>query len=530
MKKVRLLTALVFVAVSVLGVFPTGAFGYTGYTTPCYGCHSANGITMATSLESNTTTSATFGFTIAPAAPWAVFDGSTKVASGSGASGSIVVPVGKTYDVQAADAGAVGSKVSVTATEPVAPPVDDTTAPVTTSDRKASYTGDATINLTATDNEGGAGIAYVYYKVDFNGQRMTTGATAAVTVAAPSSGTATHTLRFWAQDKSGNVEAVNQTTFTVSAPGVVTPPVGTMPEEIEGANRYLTAIESSKAGFDAATTVVISRGDMFADALSGSALAGAVDGPILLTAPTTLSPGVLAEIKRLGATSAYVLGSESAVSVSIENALKSELGASNVTRLAGGNRYATGAVVADKVIDLLGASYSGKAFLATGVNFPDALASSPVAFAKGMPVLLASPTGSYTLPAEVTDVVVLGSTSVVPASVEAALGTKFDRRLAGGDRYATAVAIAGYGIEQGLTWDGMGIASGANFPDALAAGPALGSLNTVMLLTPSTSLAKATATALETNRASIGSWRCFGGISAVSVAVRYQIMGILGSK
>ncbi len=530
MKKVRLLTALIFVAVSVFGAFPAGAFGFESMTTPCLACHSAGGITVAAVLDSETAESSTFSFTVSPAAPWAIFDGSTKVTSGNGAGGTVVVPVGKTYTIDAAAASAAGGRASVTASEPPAPPVVDTTAPVTTTNAVANYTDSAVINLTATDNVDGAGVAYVYYKLDWMSQRMATGATATVTVAAPASGSVTHTLRYWAQDRSGNVEAVNETTFTVSAPDVPTPPIGTMPEEIEGTNRYLTAIESSKAGFDAATTVVISRGDMFADALSGSALAGAVDGPILLTAPTTLSPGVLAEIERLGATSAYILGSDSAVSASIETALKSELGAANVTRLAGTNRYATGTVVADKVIDLLGASYSGKAFLATGVNFPDALASSPVAFAKGMPVLLASPTGSYTLPAEVTDVVILGSDSVIPASVETALGTKFDKRLAGSDRYATAVAVAGYGIEQGLSWDGVGVASGSNFPDALAAGPALGALNTVMLLTPSTSLAKATATALETNRAAISSWRCFGSSSAVSVAVRYQIMGILGSE
>ena len=523
-----------FVVVSVFGAFPAGAFGSESYTSPCLLCHSSGGITVAAVLDSESAESSTFSFTVSPASPWAIFDGSTKVTSGSGAGGTVVVPVGKTYKIDAGDEGLTGGRASVTAAEPITPPVpDDVTAPVTTTNAVANYTGSAVINVSATDNVDGAGVAYVYYKLDWNSQRMISGAAGSLTVAGPASGTATHTLRYWAQDKSGNVELVNEVTFTITATEVVTPPApaaGTMPDEIQGSNRYKTAIESSKAGFESAKTVIISRGDLFADALAGSALAGAVDGPILLTAPTSLSAEVLAEIDRLGATSAYILGSEGAVSAGVEAALKAKLGNDAVTRLAGSNRYETGKVVAEEVISILGSSYSGKAFMAVGTNFPDALASSPVAYAKGMPVLLASPTGSFSLPAGVTEVVILGGETAVPASVETALGSKFSMRIAGADRYATAAAVAEYGIEQGLSWAGVGVAAGSNFPDALAAGPALGAQNTVMLLTPSTSLAKATGSALELNRAAITSWRCFGGESAVSVPVRYQIIGILGSK
>ncbi len=48
-----------------------------------------------------------------------------------------------------------------------------------------------------------------------------------------------------------------------------------------------------------ATGVVLARGDLFPDALSGVPLAGVYGGPLLLTPPTILLPSVLVEIKRV---------------------------------------------------------------------------------------------------------------------------------------------------------------------------------------------------------------------------------------
>ena len=48
--------------------------------------------------------------------------------------------------------------------------VGDRTAPVTTSDAALNYTGSATINLSATDNAGGSGVAHTYYKLDAGAQ------------------------------------------------------------------------------------------------------------------------------------------------------------------------------------------------------------------------------------------------------------------------------------------------------------------------------------------------------------------------
>ena len=94
----------------------------------------------------------------------------------------------------------------------------DTTPPVTHSDAQASYTGTATINLTASD---AGGVAHTYYRLD--GGAQVEGMQ--ITVAPPASGVATHTISFWSVDYSNNPETANNATFTVRAPNA--PPVTT---------------------------------------------------------------------------------------------------------------------------------------------------------------------------------------------------------------------------------------------------------------------------------------------------------------
>jgi hypothetical protein len=95
---------------------------------------------------------------------------------------------------------------------------DDTTAPVTTADAVSSYWNGATVTLSATDD---SGVAYIYYKPDQSYVHLYTVGSGAseksVVFAAPATGSADHTLKFWAQDNAGNVEAATTVTFTVGA-------------------------------------------------------------------------------------------------------------------------------------------------------------------------------------------------------------------------------------------------------------------------------------------------------------------------
>jgi len=293
---------------------------------------------------------------------------------------------------------------------------------------------------------------------------------------------------------------------------------------VVGATRYLTAVEASKH-FASAATVVVASGETFPDALGGAALAGAADGPLLLTPAAAVPAEVLAEIDRLGATKVYVLGGTGAVSASAYAQLDAAV--DTVVRLGGATRYQTAQLVADEAISLLGASYAGDAFMATGANFPDALAASPIMCAEGIPLVLVNAAGGYTLPASATDIVILGGPGVVPATVQTSLGTKFETRLAGANRYSTAVEVANYGVILGMSWNNVGVATGENFPDALCAGPLVGSMNAVLLLTTTQNISSDALIALGDHKIEIAEYYLFGGTGALSDTCRNEIAAIL---
>ncbi|WP_422386845.1 cell wall-binding repeat-containing protein [Agromyces albus] len=199
----------------------------------------------------------------------------------------------------------------------------------------------------------------------------------------------------------------------------------------------------------------------------------------------------------------------------------------DVTRLAGTDRYATSVAISKSQFN----PGVPVAFVASGVNFPDALAGAPVAGISGGPMLLTDPNG---LPDSVRAelerlqpqrIVVLGGTATVSSSVEAQLDTIRPgaiTRLAGPDRYATSVAISESQFEPGVPV--VFIASGAKFPDALAGAPVAGITGGPMLLTDPNGLpdsVKAELERLQPKRIVI-----LGGTSTISDAVEAQLQGL----
>lgn len=290
-----------------------------------------------------------------------------------------------------------------------------------------------------------------------------------------------------------------------------------------GLDRYLTSTEASRRAFTTADTVVIATGSNWPDALGGSALAGAVGGPLLLTTPGALPTSVRDEIVRLGATKAYVLGGTGAVSTAVENTLKALVGG-NVKRLKGDDRYATARAIAEETVAQLGPAYTGGVLVATGANFPDATAASPLAAALGRPIVLVNrATGAYHLPTGATSALILGGVNVVPGAVEdsleLALGDANVLRKGGANRYETAALVAQAGVDAGMSWNGVGLATGENFPDALAGGAMLGAWNGVMLLTTPAALRAEAYTKISANKSKIDTLYVIGGDGAVSSSV-----------
>jgi len=402
----------------------------------------------------------------------------------------------------------------------------DKTVPTAGDDAVATYTDSATIHLTAADAAPGSGVASIQYSLD--GAAWVTDVGPAATVVIETLGD--HTLSYKSVDTAGNSSTVHDVEFSTTR----TLPVEETP--VEGEDRFDTAVAVSEAAFpDGADWVVIATGRNWPDALGGSALAGALDGPILLTDTTILPDAVAGEIERLGASNAIILGGTAAVGANVETSLNTLLGSANVERIAGADRYLTADAVGARTIDELGAGFDGTAFVVTGANYPDALAAAPLASGLHWPLFLTRTTGisgaTDTAMDGVDYVLVLGGTAAVPPAIEADLRATYGAsevlRIAGADRYATAVQIATYGVNHGLRWDRLALATGQKFPDALAGGVMQGRDGSVLLLTKSETLYAGVAVVLEANADVIGEVRYLGGAAAVSQTVRNQVAAIL---
>ncbi|RRD53626.1 hypothetical protein EII12_01100 [Buchananella hordeovulneris] len=155
----------------------------------------------------------------------------------------------------------------------------------------------------------------------------------------------------------------------------------------------------------------------------------------------------------------------------------------DIERVAGADRYATAREV------LASGDWADTALLASGTTFADAVAALPLAQALDAPVLLTGPTlDSELIPAlqahGITKVTIAGGEGSVPAAVADGLrqaGLQVER-VAGPNRYATAVALAQATVDASPDIERVLVADGTNFPDALAAGTAAGPAQAVVLL------------------------------------------------
>lgn len=396
--------------------------------------------------------------------------------------------------------------------------IQDLFGPDIAHDAVAEYTAKATINLSASDPNG---VASISYSIDGDDPVVVEDFTAQIVCDIPGD----RVLTYWAEDNLGNVTDPVDVAFHITRgiPGF---------KAVAGSDRFATSVKASQMSFaDGADTVVIATGRNWPDALGGTALAGAVDGPMLLTDTNSLPGNVADEIERLGATSAYVLGGSSAVADAAFDDIEAVVGAGNVTRIFGTDRYVTARRIADEVIALGGAEYDGTAFVATGANYPDALAAAPIAARNAWPLLLADPEGSISVPTEVSSAVILGGEGAVPAGIEAALqgrlGENNVMRKGASDRYGTASLIAAWSVSQGMYWEGVGITTGTNFADALSGGAMLGARRSVMLLTPGDDLAPAARAPLSVNKEMIQTVHFVGGTSAVSQSVRAEVLAAI---
>ncbi len=294
---------------------------------------------------------------------------------------------------------------------------------------------------------------------------------------------------------------------------------------IQGATRYDTAVVVSQRAFGGtAPAVVIASGEDYPDALTGSALAGAENGALLLTMKTSLPDVVEAELKRLNPARVYIMGSSAAVADSVEVRIKAAVPSAVTTRIAGADRYETARKAADKVYSLKAPT---KAIVALGTAWPDAASVSALAYAKSYPILLSKPSTLGTQTAEYLSArkpamtYVIGSETVVPKTVYDAIPAatgKSAMRLAGANRYATAAAVArqSVSITEGFSIQDIYITTGLNYPDALSGGVLAGIQRHPLLLTHPDGCPDGTADFLDDNKLAISYLWILGGTGAIS--------------
>ncbi|WP_409252181.1 cell wall-binding repeat-containing protein [Bacillus sp. SCS-153A] len=275
-----------------------------------------------------------------------------------------------------------------------------------------------------------------------------------------------------------------------------------------GKNRYDTAIEISREGWDQADTVIIARGDKFPDALAGAPLAYKLDAPILLNHHDGLLPEVRAEMKRLKAGKVIILGGQSAISNETQQAINSE--GYTVERISGTDRFETAAKIAVRL-----GGEEGTAVVTNGRRFPDAMAIAPYAARKGYPILLTEeddiPAATQAALSGVSKTLVVGGEGVIKNAVFSQL--KNPERYAGDNRFGTAADIT----ERLLPSNRAFVATGYEFADALTGSVLAAKNGAALLLVKNSFITAETANAVE--KAGINNFTILGGRSAVDYNV-----------
>lgn len=231
-------------------------------------------------------------------------------------------------------------------------------------------------------------------------------------------------------------------------------------DTIKGVDRYKTSAKISQQTFpNHIKTVVLASGENFADSLVAGSLANKENAPVLLTQKEKLPQVIKDEITRLKPEEVIIVGGEKSVNVK---------GLKNVKRLAGKNRFETSVEVYKHV------NPNGKVALASGLNFADALCATPLSSKENLPIIL---TDGHNLPKGITkDKVALIFGGEKSVNIK---GLENTRRLAGADRYETALIIA----KEFGNLEKFVLADGRNYPDALSVGPLAHKNNQPILLT-----------------------------------------------
>jgi putative cell wall-binding protein/uncharacterized protein YgiM (DUF1202 family) len=281
-------------------------------------------------------------------------------------------------------------------------------------------------------------------------------------------------------------------------------------DRIWGQNRYETACKIAAGGWQTSRYAILVTGDNYPDALAATPLSKKYNAPILLTEKNKLNSNTLNTIRLLKVSDVFIIGGTGVVSTNISNILAGY--GINVKRIAGANRYETSLEVAK----LLGVGEG--IFVVNGGHFGDALTVGPIAANLGMPIILTDTKNldpkveSYLKTNKANKSYVIGASTVISDSVVNKLSNT--ERILGADVYERNKAVL-QKFRNILDFSNVYIATGTNFPDALAGG-GLASKNCNPLILTSGAPSQHTLGIIKDNKTS--KLTALGGENVVSTA------------
>lgn len=267
---------------------------------------------------------------------------------------------------------------------------------------------------------------------------------------------------------------------------------------LAGPDRYSTGIAVSTYAFGASPSSVpvlfVTTGMNYPDALSAGPAAVHLGGPLMLVQPDSLTTAVRDQIIAFNPERVVVLGSDASVSENVFDQIVTAVPSADVERQTGPDRYSTSRLVTREAFlndtDPGGATH---VFISNGGNFPDALSAGAAAATVDGPVILVNGVDS-SVPAAtidllddlgVTTIYIAGSANSVSQGIMDQLDAEFPSatlyRLAGSSRYETSQVINSAFFSPTETQ--AFIATGENYPDALAGSAAAGKLGVPLYIT-----------------------------------------------
>lgn len=298
--------------------------------------------------------------------------------------------------------------------------------------------------------------------------------------------------------------ALAATALLASAPLTASAAATPSVTRIGGADRFEASANISKSAYpNGASKVYIATGANFPDALSIAPVASKNKAPLLLTTMDAVPDSVLNEIVRLKPAEIYVVGGANTISDSVVDRLNK---VAPTTRIAGADRYQASAQV---MINNYPPNSTSTLYVATGRNFPDALSAAAAAGKRGAPVLLVpgnDATGIDDVVAQMikyvhpSRVIIAGGENSVNKAAENELrsisGVTSVIRLGGADRFDSSYNI-GQEAFPGTVAQAY-VATGFNFPDALAGAAVAGAKGAPLYLSTTDCVPAKIANVLKT--------------------------------